>query len=311
MDTQTIRYFIKAVNSGSINKAAQVLYMNHQNLGKKITQLEDELGIKLLERSKTGISLTEEGKIIYEKFKQIDEIVSDIESHAAANTAKSSPRLSTKLTIYLNSSIFPKKASKAIHKVEEHFPTTEINIKESFYTEALEKIYHEENVFANVIIPKDNYQNIPKDIMIFHKFEYDLIAYIPKNLLKTPNPPKNMPVSSFLKMPIALYSAYDIKQNIIYQELNKYGSPKLKHITSNYVNFCDTMYQKKYATVGWYKDVTKYYESDTFSNFMLNDKEIAIVPLTYKKKPISAYSTWLCRRDTKLTDEVKYFMSVL
>ena len=113
MDTQTIRYFIKVVNSGSINKAAQVLYMNHQNLGKKITQLEDELGIKLLERSKTGISLTEEGKIIYEKFKQIDEIVSDIESHAAANTAKSSPRLSTKLTIYLNSSIFPKKASKA------------------------------------------------------------------------------------------------------------------------------------------------------------------------------------------------------
>ena len=39
MDTQTIRYFIKVVNSGSINKAAQVLYLNHQNLGKKITQL--------------------------------------------------------------------------------------------------------------------------------------------------------------------------------------------------------------------------------------------------------------------------------
>ena len=81
MDIDTIRYFIEIVNLGSINKAAQKLYMNHQNLGKKISNMEEELGIKLLQRTKLGVTLTEEGKYIYEKMLQISEIAREIDNY--------------------------------------------------------------------------------------------------------------------------------------------------------------------------------------------------------------------------------------
>ncbi len=313
MDTNTIKYLIKTVQSGSINKAAQTLYMNHQHLGKKLSQLEDELEIEILKRTKTGIELTEDGKLIYEKLLEIDKISQEIDGYVNF-VQKKQPEKSEAfrtVSVYLTSSIFPKKASKSILKLEENFPNTKIEVEESGYQNALKQIYEKENSFANIVIPEKELNNIPNDLMIFFKREYELAAYIPKNMLNLKMMTVPLEITNFLQLPIIFYSAYSVLENIIWQVLNEHGVPNVRHITSNHTNFCDLMYSQKYVTAGWYKDSTRYYEGDEFSKFMLNGQDISVIPLVHKQKKINVISIWVCRKDTILLDEAKYFMTTL
>ena len=54
--------FIKVAQLGSINKAAQALFISQPHLGKMIHDLENEFGYLLLNRSNQGVTLTPEGE---------------------------------------------------------------------------------------------------------------------------------------------------------------------------------------------------------------------------------------------------------
>ena len=53
-----LEYFIKVARLGSINKAAQMLYVSQSHLGKIIHDLEETVGAPLLNRSRQGVTLT-------------------------------------------------------------------------------------------------------------------------------------------------------------------------------------------------------------------------------------------------------------
>ena len=48
--------------TGSITSAAKNLFISQQAVSNSVKQLEEELGVQLMIRSATGISLTAEGK---------------------------------------------------------------------------------------------------------------------------------------------------------------------------------------------------------------------------------------------------------
>lgn len=56
-----LEYFVKVSKYGSINKAAQALYISQPYLGKIMHDLEATLGVRLMNRSRSGITLTPEG----------------------------------------------------------------------------------------------------------------------------------------------------------------------------------------------------------------------------------------------------------
>lgn len=57
-----LEYFIKVAKLGSINKAAQALFISQPYLGKILHDLEEKMGVPLLNRSKQGVTLTPEGE---------------------------------------------------------------------------------------------------------------------------------------------------------------------------------------------------------------------------------------------------------
>lgn len=65
MQTDFLRYFIKIVEDGSINKAANDLFITQAALTKALKKLETDLDCVLLERTKAGVKLTEKGQRIY------------------------------------------------------------------------------------------------------------------------------------------------------------------------------------------------------------------------------------------------------
>lgn len=65
MKNEQLRNFVAVIEWGSINKAAEKLYVSQPNLSRSIKALEEEMGKPLLIRNNRGVSLTETGKILY------------------------------------------------------------------------------------------------------------------------------------------------------------------------------------------------------------------------------------------------------
>lgn len=66
-----LEYFVKVSKLGSINKAAQALYISQPYLGKIMHDLEATVGVRLMNRSRAGITLTPEGMDFLARAKKI------------------------------------------------------------------------------------------------------------------------------------------------------------------------------------------------------------------------------------------------
>ena len=66
MQLQQLEYFVKVAELGSLNKAAEVFYVTQPALSKAIQNLEQEIGAEVLRRTNKGVSMTEDGKKLYE-----------------------------------------------------------------------------------------------------------------------------------------------------------------------------------------------------------------------------------------------------
>lgn len=80
-----LEYFIKVAKLGSINKAAQALFISQPYLGKIVHDLEDKLGAPLLNRSKQGVTLTPEGNEFMRKATRILEEMDSLNFQPSGN----------------------------------------------------------------------------------------------------------------------------------------------------------------------------------------------------------------------------------
>lgn len=65
MELRQLRYFIAVADSGSITAAARKLFVVQSAVSHQIANLETELGTELLNRRKTGVTLTAPGQFLY------------------------------------------------------------------------------------------------------------------------------------------------------------------------------------------------------------------------------------------------------
>ena len=61
MTIQQCRYVLKIAKTGSFNEAAKQLFIAQSSLSISIKMLEQELNIKIFDRSSNGVYLTEDG----------------------------------------------------------------------------------------------------------------------------------------------------------------------------------------------------------------------------------------------------------
>ncbi len=66
MQLKQLQFFVVSVDMGSFKAAAKVLYTSQPHISKTIKNLEEELGMSLLNRQASGVVLTEDGGRVYE-----------------------------------------------------------------------------------------------------------------------------------------------------------------------------------------------------------------------------------------------------
>ena len=62
MTLQQLRYVLAIADAGSMNRAAEQLYISQPSLSGAIKELETEIGISIFLRTSRGVVLTSEGE---------------------------------------------------------------------------------------------------------------------------------------------------------------------------------------------------------------------------------------------------------
>ncbi|MBY5863914.1 LysR family transcriptional regulator [Rhizobium leguminosarum] len=92
-----ILIFMAVVDAGSFIAGGQAVGLSRSAAGKAVTRLEDRLGARLLNRTTRTLSLTDEGRMFYERGLQI--LVSVDEAEASVAGQNSTPRGVLRLTV--------------------------------------------------------------------------------------------------------------------------------------------------------------------------------------------------------------------
>lgn len=98
INTRHLEYFIKVAHMGSINKSAQALYISQPYLGKIMHDLEENLGTRLFNRSRSGVTLTPEGR---EFLTHAEKIINEMEQlwfHKKEKQVEASQSLAVSMT---------------------------------------------------------------------------------------------------------------------------------------------------------------------------------------------------------------------
>ena len=71
MELRVLKYFLMVAREENITRAAKALHMTQPTLSRQLMQLEEELGVRLFERSRHQIILTKEGFLLKRRAQEI------------------------------------------------------------------------------------------------------------------------------------------------------------------------------------------------------------------------------------------------
>ena len=71
MELRVLNYFLMAAREENITKAAAILHVTQPTLSRQLMQLEEELGVRLFDRSSHNIVLTEDGMLLRRRAEEI------------------------------------------------------------------------------------------------------------------------------------------------------------------------------------------------------------------------------------------------
>ena len=71
MEFRVLKYFLMVAREENITHAAELLHITQPTLSRQMIQLEEELGVKLFQRSKHRIILTEDGMLLRRRAEEI------------------------------------------------------------------------------------------------------------------------------------------------------------------------------------------------------------------------------------------------
>ena len=94
-----IQTFIKVVNAGSFSAAARDS-SSVSSIARQIKSLEDELGVRLLNRNTRSLSLSEPGRLFYDRARKLSSDLSDAKSEASSfqQSVKGTLRISLRVS---------------------------------------------------------------------------------------------------------------------------------------------------------------------------------------------------------------------
>ena len=74
MEIRVLKYFLTIAREENITRAAEQLHITQPTLSRQMMQLEEELGVRLFQRNRVSVTLTEEGRLLRRRAQEILEL---------------------------------------------------------------------------------------------------------------------------------------------------------------------------------------------------------------------------------------------
>ena len=235
MDIELYKTFYFVAKYKSITKAAEMLYISQPAVTMSIKKLEEQLEMTLFTRTKRGVILTNEGKVLYEYVKQAMESLkigeNRINNLKKLDTGNIRIGIGTTLTKYF--------LMKYLDKFHKLYPKININIDTSMTVDILKKLENGLVDIAIITTDKLDYKDFNiaysrniQDIFVASKEYYDVIGKKTSLdnlnnyplLLQSPNTSTRNFLDSFsLKHGVKLNSSMELASFSLVLEFSKIG----------------------------------------------------------------------------------------
>jgi LysR family transcriptional regulator, nitrogen assimilation regulatory protein len=126
-----LRYLVAVADAGSISTAADQLHVAQPALSRQIASLESAVGLRLLDRSRRGVTLTTGGTRLYRLARDVLERLGSAQSELRA----SQKRPAGVVTIALPPSVASMLVPKIVLAIESHYPEIVLRIEDGLSLE--------------------------------------------------------------------------------------------------------------------------------------------------------------------------------
>lgn len=170
MNILYLKYAVEIEKSGSLNKAAEHLYMGQPNLSRAIKELESALGITIFVRSAKGMSTTPEGNEFLQNAKKI---LSEIDS--LENMYKSGKKTKQKFSISVPRACYISEAFSQFSKLIDPESPAELFYNETNSLHVIKNIT-ENDYKLGIIRYAADYDKYFKEMLEEKGFAYELVT---------------------------------------------------------------------------------------------------------------------------------------
>lgn len=130
-DFRQLRYFLAVAEELSFTRAALRLHISQPPLSQQIRALEESLGVRLLERDKRNVALTEAGRVLMEQARQILNKADEVRNQVVEAAAGFSGQLRLAYTVSVS---FHPALPQTLLRFGQHAPNVRLQLRE-MYTE--------------------------------------------------------------------------------------------------------------------------------------------------------------------------------
>ncbi|MFC3150140.1 LysR family transcriptional regulator [Litoribrevibacter euphylliae] len=140
--------FVTVIESGSFAEAARRLHSSRSRISEQVAQLEQHLGIRLIQRSTRKLSITPEGQEIFDEAQQLPQLLNKVDAIASPQTPKG------RVSITMNTDIAVTHFIPALDDFHNAFPEIEIDLIADDYP--LDLIEETIDLAIRIGFPKDD-----------------------------------------------------------------------------------------------------------------------------------------------------------
>lgn len=183
MNLVHMKYAVEVAETGSINKAAEKLYIGQPNLSRAIKELEASLGVAVFDRSAKGMLLTPEGEIFINYAKAILKQVDSLENMFTGLSANKK-----KFSISVPRAGYISKAFSSFASAAGNNGDIEFFYKETNSMRAIKNILQEDYKLG-IIRYSENFDKYYKAMLDEKGFNYEITAEFSEVVLINKNHP--------------------------------------------------------------------------------------------------------------------------
>ena len=156
MDTNSMKAFIAVAETMSVTKASKKLFLTQPAVSRRISQLEEELGVRLFDRANKKMFLTSPAKKLLPRCKSI---MADIDL-AALETSNLGNRVMGHLTVGMSHHVSLYRAPENLKRYQDLYPDVELDLNFVTSEDAIDQVSRGKLELAMVTLPPKPQPNL-------------------------------------------------------------------------------------------------------------------------------------------------------